>query len=574
MSDQPWLQSYEADVPPSLTPYADITLLDAVRERAAARPDRVAIEFMGAELTYSELERESTALAAALHSIGVRRGDRVALLLPNTPQFVIAQLAVWKLRAIVSPLNPIYTEQELTQALNRTGASAIIVLTRFYELVKRLQPNTVLRHVVATSIKDFLPGRLRVMYTLLKEKKEGDRIELHADDHEFGKLIDRHRSAEPQLELPRPEDTAILLLSGGTTGVPKAVMGAHRAFTWAGRQLRTWLHSILDEWDDSVLIPLPLFHVFGNVGGLGITLLGGNRIVLVPNPRDIDALVKIVRVARPSIVMMVPALLQAMLAHRDVRAGKVDFRSIKGCFSGAAPLLEDTRRAFEQATGGRIVEGYSLTEAMMACLANPVGGDVRGGSVGLPLPDVELRIVDAEHGDRDLPVGETGEVILRAPQVMQGYWENPAETAVALRSAGPGAPWLFTGDLGYIDADGYLYIVDRKKDLMKIGGMQVWPREIEEAIALHAAVADVAVAGIADARKGEVIMAWVVTHDETSVTEAEIRAWCRERLAPYKIPARVEFRATLPRNAAGKLLRRELRDEAQRVGAVEGTGPT
>jgi long-chain acyl-CoA synthetase len=565
VSDRPWLRSYEPGVPESVAPYPELTLLDAVRERASMRPDHIAIAFMGAELTYGELERESTALAAALYEIGVRPGDRVALLLPNTPQFVIAQLAVWKLRAIVSPLNPIYTEQELTQALHSTGASAIIVLTRFYDLVKRLQSNTMLRHVVATSIKDYLPGTLRLMYSVLKEKKEGDRIELHADDHDFRKLIDRHRDDEPTLEQPRPDDTAILLLSGGTTGVPKAVKGAHRAFSCAGRQLRTWLHSILGEWDDSVLIPLPLFHVFANVGGLGITLMGGNRIVLVPNARDIDTLVKIVRAAQPSIVMMVPALLQAMLAHRDVRAGKVDFHSIKGCFSGAAPLLEDTRRAFEQATGGRIVEGYSLTEAMMACLANPVGGEVRGGSVGLPLPDVELRIIDAESGERDLPIGETGEVILRAPQLMHGYWENDAETAVALRPAGPGAPWLFTGDLGYLDADGYLYLVDRKKDLIKIGGMQVWPREVEEAIALHPSVADVAVAGIQDARKGEVIMAWIVAQDGTSPTEAEIRGWCRERLASYKVPTRIAFRDALPRNAAGKLLRRELRDEAERA---------
>jgi long-chain acyl-CoA synthetase len=570
--NSPWIAHYERGVPATLAPYPRTTLLDCVAERAARRPDHVALDFFGAELTYGELEEQSTAFAAALLELGVRPADCVALLLPNTPQFVIAQLAVWKVRGIVAPLNPIYTEDELRGAVQRVGARAVITLGRFYEVAKRIQPETKVRTVITTGIKEYLPLALRAMYAVLKERKEGDRITLEPGDCDMRALISANRGRALATDaVSRPDDTAVLLLSGGTTGTPKAVMGAHAAYTAAGLQLRTWLHSVLREWEDSILVPLPLFHVFGNVGVLSIALMGGNRIILVPNPRDIDALVKVIRRTRPAVMIVVPALLNAIMSHRDVRAGKIDFRSVKGCFSGAAPLLEETKRKFEQATGGRIIEGYSLTEAMMACLANPAPGPARTGSVGIPLPDVELRVVDADAGSgtepADVPRGEIGEVILRAPQLMQGYWENDADTAATLRAAGPGKAWLFTGDLGYMDDDGYLFIVDRKKDLIKVSGMQVWPREIEEVIAAHPAVADVAVAGVIDARKGEVVQGWVVLRPGAVVSESELRAWCRERLAPYKLPARIVFRESLPRNVAGKVLRRELRAEALAVGS-------
>jgi long-chain acyl-CoA synthetase len=560
MEGKPWLSHY-GSVPATLAPYPEHTLLDAVTERARQRPRHPALEFMGAALTYGELEAQSSALAAALALLGVRPGDRVALMLPNTPQFVVAEFGAWKASAIVAPLNPLYSDQELAGALNRTGAGTVVTLTRFYETVKRIQPQTPVTRVITTNIKDYLPTAARLYYTVVKERKEGDRVTLQRGDRSLAELIAEFAHVPAPASRPRPDDTAILLLSGGTTGTPKAVMGSHGALTIAGLQLRAWLRSILDEWNDSVLLPLPLFHVFANVGVQSLALLGGNTIVLVPNARDINALVRIIEDSTPAVIVMVPALLSALLNHRDVRSGKVDFRTIKGCFSGAAPLLVETKRQFEDATGGRIVEGYSLTEAMMACLANPVGGVSKPGSVGIPLPDVELLIVDPDVGDTELRHGAVGEVILRAPQLMQGYWENEAETARSLRPHGPGAPWLLTGDLGYLDDDGFLFIVDRKKDLIKVSGMQVWPREIEEVIATHPAVADVAAAGVADVRKGEVVQVWIVPRPGASATEADIRAYCRDRLAPYKVPTRVAFRESLPRNAAGKVLRRELKAE-------------
>ena len=344
-------------------------------------------------------------------------------------------------------------------------------------------------------------------------------------------------------------------MSGGTTGTPKGVVGLHGGLVAAGLQGHAWLSPLLTDWVDVNLLPLPLFHVLG-IGALAGSFVGRNPLALVPDPRDLTDLLQTIREVRPALLFGAPALFAALLARHDVQAGKVDLRSIKICFSGAAPLLAETKKRFEETTGGRIVEGYSCTEAMFACTASPALGAHKIGSVGLPLPDVEVRITSV--GPEELPAGAVGEIWLRAPQVMRGYWENPEETRLAFRKDELGRAWLCTGDLGYLDEDGYVFIVDRKKDLIKTSGYQVWPREIEEVIASHPAVAEVAVAGVPHAQKGEVAQAWVVLRDGANADEAEIRAFCRDRLGPYKVPSRVEFRSTLPKAAAGKVLRRML----------------
>jgi long-chain acyl-CoA synthetase len=324
-------------------------------------------------------------------------------------------------------------------------------------------------------------------------------------------------------------------------------------------QSHAWLQPVWEDWQDVILLPIPLFHVYGHIGGQSVAFVGHNTLALVPNPRDTADLLHTMQRVRPAFFVSVPALFIAMLKHPDVQAGKVDFRSIKICFSGAAPLLAETKERFETLTGCRIVEGYTLTEAMLACTCNPVRGLQKPGSVGLPLPDVEIDIVDPETGEQALVSGEVGEVILRAPQVMPSYWHNPRATAEALRPHGAGAPWLYTGDLGCMDEDGYLFIIDRKTDLIKTSGYQVWPREIEDVIATHPAVAEVGVAGVSDVVKGEVAKAWVVLRPGTSTTEGDIRTHCREHLAPYKVPASVEFRQELPKSLLlGKVLRRRL----------------
>jgi long-chain acyl-CoA synthetase len=306
------------------------------------------------------------------------------------------------------------------------------------------------------------------------------------------------------------------------------------------------------------MLPLPLFHVYANVGVQGMALMGHNPLALVPNPRDIDDVLATIRKVRPAFFTGVPTLFTALLNHPDVREGRADFSSIRVCFSGASALMAETRRRFEELTGGRIIEGYSLTEGMMACIVNPVGGTVKTGSVGMPLPDVDVLIVDADDPARVLEADAVGELLIRAPQLMEGYWNNPQETAIALRSRPEGGTWLHTGDLGYLDSDGYLFLVDRKKDLIKTSGYQVWPREIEEALAAHPDVLEVGVAGVPDPAKGEVVKAWVVLKPGTRATGEDLRAWCKTRLAPYKVPSSVEFRNELPKSMVGKVLRRML----------------
>jgi long-chain acyl-CoA synthetase len=558
---KPWLAHYDADVPHSLAPYPERTLIDYLDELTRDHAEKPALFFKGTSVSYGRLGTESTAFAAALWSLGVRKGDRVALILPNCPQFLIAQYGAWKAGAIVVPVNPTYTEREIEQSLTAADVHTVVTLTAFYDRLSRARPRTSVRHVIATSIKEYLPPVLRVLFTLLKEKKDGHRISIASGDLWMGDLLRSH-SASPRPSVKvGPDDRAVILASGGTTGTPKGVVGLHRHYVAAGRQLYEWTKSAKRPWVDAIMLPLPLFHVYANVGVQPLALLGPNPLSLVPNPRDIDDLLKTIKQVKPVVFNGVPTLYTAMLNHPEVRAGKVDLRSIRLCFSGSAALMAETKRQFEEKTGARIIEGYSLTEGMMACLVNPVVGTNKIGSIGMPVPDVDVRIVDAETGAADMPTGEVGELIMHAEQYMSEYWNNPKETSETLRTRDDGRVWLHTGDLAYIDQDGYVFLVDRKKDMLKTSGFQVWPREIEEVVSSHPAVLEVGVAGIPDDLKGEVAKAWVVLKHGQTATEDEIRAFCRDRLAPYKVPARVEFRTELPKTMVGKVLRRVLATE-------------
>jgi len=562
---KPWLAHYDQDVPHSLVPYPDVTLVDYLTTLARDHTDKAALLFKGTTVSYGQLEAESNAFAAALSSLGVRKGDRVALLLPNCPQFVIAQFGAWKIGAVVVGVNPTYTERELEQMLDAVRVQTIVTLTPFYDRVKRVQGRVGLRHVIATSIKEYLPPVLRVLFTLLKERKDGHRIRIAGGDLWMRDLLRAHSARPRPTVAVGPDDQAVILSSGGTTGTPKGVVGLHRHYVAAGKQLYEWTKSAKKPWVDVIMLPLPLFHVYANVGVQPLAFIGPNPLSLVPNPRDIDDLLKTIQSVKPAFFNGVPTLYTAILNHPQVRAGKIDLSSIKLCFSGSAALMAETKRQFEEKTGARIVEGYSLTEGMMACCVNPVQGANKIGSIGLPLPDVDVRIVDAETGVGDLPCRQVGEMIMHAPQHMSEYWNNPLETAETLRVGEDGRLWLHTGDLAYLDEDGYVFLVDRKKDMLKTSGFQVWPREIEEVISSHPAVLEVGVAGVPDSVKGEVAKAWIVLkRDVTAPSKDEIRAYCRERLAPYKVPAHVEFRTELPKTMVGKILRRVLVAETVR----------
>ena len=561
MTDPIWLEGYDEGVPATLEPYPERTLLDYLSESTRNWPDRPALLFKGASVSYRQLEQDSDAFAAALVAIGVKRGDRVALCLPNCPQFFVAEFAAWKAGAIVCPFNPTYTDREMVEALRTSGAETLVVLNRFYDKVKAFQATTSLKRIVTTNIKEYLPPFLRIAYTFLKEKKEGDRISVRNGDYRLTQLMRAFRGAPRPAGVVAPSDRSVILLSGGTTGTPKGVVGLHGGMVVAGLQLQAWLRPAMKEWTDTIMLPLPLFHTYANTGVQSLALINHNPIALIPNPREIRDLLKEIIDVKPAFIATIPTLLNGIMNHAMAREGKVDFSSIKLTFSGAAPLMAETKKRFEELTGGVIVEGYSLTEAQMAVIANPVLGEKKIGSVGMPLPDVHVRIVDAEDGKTPVPQGEVGEIVIQARQLMQGYWQKPDETREMVRTNDRGERLLYTGDLGYLDEDGYVFIVDRKKDLIKTSGFQVWPREIEEVISSHPAVFEVGVVGVPDKMRGETVKAWIVLRPGHTATGVELKSFCREKLAPYKVPGKYEFVPELPKTQIGKVLYRVLRQQ-------------
>jgi long-chain acyl-CoA synthetase len=556
MEQKPWLSHYDAGVPATLIPYPEITFLDVLADTVKQRPNHPSMYFKGNILSYGDLDQLSNDLAAALMEMGVKKGDRVALILPNSPQAVIGQFGIWKAGAINVPMNPTYADSELEHALNECGAEIAVVLTLFYNKVKAMQSKTKVKTLIATNIKDYLSPVLGFLFTLLKEKKEGYRITLQGGDVWWNDIMKKHAgSSKPDVKVS-PGDKALFLFSGGTTGVPKGAIGTHQGMVMSGMQLHAWFGVILKDWDDILVQVLPLFHVYGNVGVLATALIGHSPVALVPNPRDMKDLISTIKKVKPTFMPAVPALFVNLLKHPDIRSGKVHFKSMKLCISGAAPLLQETKKNFEALTGGRVVEGYALTETMMGAIVNPILGTYKPGSIGLPVTDIEVRIADPVTGEGSMPPGEIGEILVKAPQMMKEYWQRPDETAKTIRDG-----WMLTGDLGFMDKDGYIFIVDRKKDLVKISGYQVWPREVEEVIATHPAVSEVCVAGVPDATKGELLKAWIVLNKDKQATAEEIQAHCQGKLSGYKIPRLIEFRDSLPKTLVGKTLRRALVEE-------------
>ena len=553
MGDKIWLEHYDKGIRKSLEPYPAKTLVDVVHETASLRPDHPALWFKGTTVSYGELVRLSDAFAAALVGLGIGKGERVAIMMPNSPQYIIAELGIWKAGAIVASINPLYTGRELEHMLKECDAETLVVMTMFYDKVKALQDKTPIKRIIAANIKTYLPTVLRWLFTLLKEKKEGHHITLQQGDYRFDKLLKAYANTPPPAEKPKADDPALILFTGGTTGLAKAALSSHVGLLQSGIQINEWFKNAVGEWDEVFLASLPLFHVFAAAGVQTVALVGRGTMALVPNPRDIDDVIDTIEKTNATFVPGVPTFYNALLNHPKVKSGEADLTSIKLCISGASALLQDTKERFEALTGSRIVEGYALTESMMAIVCTPVDGAYKVGSVGMPVPDVEVRIVDADTGQEEMANGEIGEIILKADQLMLEYWNRSDATAETIRDG-----WLFTGDLGYLDEDGYLFIVDRKKDVIKPSGFQVWPREVEEVIASHPAVAEVGVAGVPDPRTSEAVKAWIVLEEGQTLTKEELRAYCKEQLAGYKVPRHVEFRSELPKSAVGKVLRREL----------------
>ncbi|MBO8142736.1 MAG: long-chain fatty acid--CoA ligase [Firmicutes bacterium] len=552
VSSRPWLERYPSGVATTLT-YPEESLVRPLIRAAESDPNRPATVFFGATASYGQLLEQVRRAAAGLSELGVRPGDRVAIMLPNCPQCVIAFYAVLWLGATVVMVNPLYTPRELRHQLADSGARVIVALDQVYPKVAEVWPDTALARAVVTAIAEYLPFPLRWLYPL-RLRRQGQAVTVPSSPAviRWADLLASEPAGDPAPVNART-DVALLQYTGGTTGVPKGAMLSHYNLIANCVQISAWLHRFQGR-PFRVLAVLPFFHVYGLTTVLNYTIFGGGTMILVPR-YDTGLVLKLIQRHRPHIFPGAPTMYVAIL--NDPRARQADLRSIEACVSGAAPLPLEVQTSFEELTGGRLVEGYGLTEASPVTHCNPVWGERKAGSIGLPWPDTDCRIVDPETGE-DVPDGQPGELLVRGPQVMLGYWNNHAETAAALRDG-----WLHTGDIARMDEDGYFYIVDRKKDLIIAGGYNIYPREVEEVLYAHPAVKEAAVVGVPDPYRGETVKAFVVLKDGARATEDELIEHCRGQLAAYKVPRLVEFRDDLPKSLVGKVLRRVLLEEEQ-----------
>ena len=533
---QPWLAHYDIGVPLHIG-YPEKTIVDLFEDTATVFPNKTCTVYGTSKLTYSRISFLSDMVANYLLSSGVQKGERISILLPNIPEFIIAYYGILKVGGVVLALNPSNHHNELIQQINEVDVKRIFLEQgKYRSMVSDIEQTSLDGFIVVGNTKEKLRKNDICFKTIFKSK--------------YSTLIRK--------VIISPDDAAIFQYSGGTTGLPKCAIGTHRNLVANAIQFRKWLVNT-EEGNENVLIAIPLYHVYGMVLGMNLAVLLGAGMILIPDPRNLDNLLSQIEQHQATIFPGVPNLYSAINRLPAVQEGRYDLSSIKVCVSGSATLPEHTKTEFEQFTGGHLVEGYGLSEAPTATHCNPILGENRIGSIGLPLPDVECRIVNIETGMHDVPQGGIGELIVRGPQVMQGYYHQPDETELVLRDG-----WLFTGDICKMDAEGYFYLIDRKKDVIKVGGFQVWPNEVEKVILENPKVQDAAVAGVFDQNKGEMVKAWVVIKSGKTATGLEIISWCKQYLTRYKAPTMVEFVDVLPRSGVGKVLRRILVTEHMR----------
>jgi long-chain acyl-CoA synthetase len=565
LNARPWLRHYDPAVPPILT-YPDQPLTWLLDEAVRAYGTRDAIIFYGRRFTYAQLGAMADRFAAALIDLGVKPGDRVSICLPNIPQFPVAFFGALKAGAVVVPTNPIYTEPELQHQLADSGAETIVVLDLVYHRLLHVRDKTPVKRVIVAGVQDYLPPVLAAGYRAQQWRAKQplpSAQELRADTtaHQFKELIGKQDERWFQLHaLPpaaKPDDLAVLQYTGGTTGLSKGAMLTHRNLLANAMQAWAWTEEA--KKPEVILCAAPFFHSYGLTVAMNTGIWSGSALVLMPRYKAKDA-VKMIGKYRPTIFPGVPTMYLGV-AQEIARHGG-DIGSVRICISGSAPLPKEVQANFEKLSGGKVVEGYGLSEASPVTHCNPLYGEQRSG-IGLPLPDTEACIQDADTGEM-LPPGQPGEICIRGPQVMQGYWNRPEETAQMLRGG-----WLHTGDIGVMDEDGYFSVVDRAKDMIIASGYKIFPREVEEVLYAHPKVAEAVLVGVPDEYRGEAPKAFLVLKPGQQATAEEIIAYCKERLAPYKVPKYVEFRSELPKTMIGKVLRRALREEeaAKRAGS-------
>ncbi|MBO8164485.1 MAG: long-chain fatty acid--CoA ligase [Brevibacillus sp.] len=551
---KPWIASYPVEVPASLE-YPRVPLTHFLEQSAKDFPNHNALYFMGRRMTYSQLLSYSYQFANALLKRGVKKGDRVAIMLPNSPQAVISYYGALFAGAIVVQTNPLYTERELLHQLGDSGAEVIVTLDLLYERVMNVKSSTALKRIILTSMGEFLPFIKKLFYPLVQRRQgQKPRVEYGGGVEALSALLAESEATPVQVEVDPDEDLALLQYTGGTTGVAKGVMLTHSNLVANAVQTLAIIYK-LKKGQERILGALPFFHVYGmtTVMNLGIQLAA--EIILIPR-FDVKEILKTIHRVKPTVFPGAPTMYIALINHPDLK--KYDLSSIEACVSGSAPLPVEVQQRFEALTGGRLVEGYGLTESSPVTHSNPIWGHRISGSIGLPWPDTDCRIVDPATGE-DLPQGEVGELAVKGPQVMRGYWNRPEDTAAVLRDG-----WLLTGDMAYMDEKGYFYIVDRKKDMIIAGGYNIYPREVEEVLFEHPAVLEAAVVGVPDPYRGETVKVFIVLKPGHSVSEEELDAFCRKRLAAYKVPRIYEYRSELPKTMVGKVLRRQLQEESRK----------
>lgn len=556
MENKPWLKHYPPQIPHTLT-FEETSLQQLLKNTAEKYPNKIAIHFNGKELSYQELYDSALKFAGYLQKIGIQKGDRVAIMLPNTPQSVISFYGVMMAGGIVVQTNPMYTERELAFQMKDSGAKAIVALDILFPRIKKIQGETELEHIIITAIKDYLPFPKNLVYPFIQKKQYGYsvKVEHKGNDHLFTEIIKHPTLQVPIMNINFEEDLAILQYTGGTTGFPKGVMLTHKNLIANTKMCQAWLYKYR-EGEEIVLGALPFFHVYGMTTVMILSILQASKMVLIPKP-DPEVLLKTIQSQRPTMFPGAPTMYIGILNHPDL--SKYDLSSIDSCISGSAPLPVEVQEQFEKLTGGKLVEGYGLTESSPVTHANLLwDGERVKGSIGLPWPDTLAEIRSVETGE-PLPVGEIGELVVKGPQVMKGYWNRPEETQEVLKDG-----WLHTGDMGYMDEEGYFYIVDRKKDMIIASGYNIYPREIEEVLYEHPAVKEVVVAGVPDPYRGETVKAYIVLKEGATVTEDELNKFARKNLAAYKVPRKYEFRDELPKTTVGKILRRQLVEEEKR----------
>jgi long-chain acyl-CoA synthetase len=564
----PWIEHYEQGVPTELS-VPDHPLTWLLDRAVSSYPGHTAFIYYGTKLSYAQFSSLANRFASGLQRLGLRKGDRVALALPNIPQYPIAFYGALRAGAVVVPTNPLYTEREMQHQLADAGARFIVMLDMFYPVVRAVRANTALEHIILTNPADFLPPILQRLYpiTQLRAKHPQPRLaekELHGDKmlHAMSAMLESHTKGGVEVfNLPAQasgDDLAVLQYTGGTTGLSKGAMLTHRNLLANALQTRSWIPNAPDA-EEVTLCVAPFFHAYGLTVGMNLSILAAATMVLLPQFK-VKEVIKTIGRYHPTQLPGIPTMYVAIM--REVGRHAEKLRSIKYCISGASALPARVRIEFEEMTGGKLVEGYGLSEAAPVTHCNPLNGDIREGSVGLPLPDVDATILDQQTG-LPVPVGEEGEIAVKGPNVMQGYWNRPDETAAIFKNG-----WMLTGDIGKMDEDGYFYIIDRVKDLIIASGFNIYPREVEEVLYHHPAVEEAAVIGVPDEYRGETAAAIIVLKPGFEPSEEmreDILAYCRKNLTPYKVPKIVMFRDRLPKSLIGKVLKRELRESIKQV---------